>query len=221
MRRVAALALRALPPGALRPQVPSPAPSAAAAARAFAWQPPSAGTRSGAPGPPRLAAPGEYLSGVAHSTQWRVGHRYKARAAAPAGAPAAALRSRVAPRCWWSTTRRTWTDSLRWLMPWRHAHVAPAFFADGVTPAGLRSRLTYPLAGSLPGRAGGGQRRWRAPAVRRPRALSSSAEWLTRLTYAGRAPLRSPQRTGGSSSAAWTPGTFPQERTWWTACDAC
>ena len=76
MRRLAALA-RALSP-ALRP-TPAQAPAPAATARAFAWR-----TRSDAP-PPRLARPGDYLSGVAHSTQWRVGHRYKARAPAPAG----------------------------------------------------------------------------------------------------------------------------------------
>ena len=74
MRRAAALVLRALPTGGLRPQQrPSPASTAAAAARAF-------GTWPGAPGfgapPPRLARPGEYLTGVAHSTQWRVGHRF-------------------------------------------------------------------------------------------------------------------------------------------------
>jgi hypothetical protein len=89
MRRLAALARALSLSPALRP-TPAQAP---AAARAFAWR-----TRSDAP-PPRLARPGDFLSGVAHSTQWRVGHRYKARPPAPAGgAPTAAVRSRVAPQ---------------------------------------------------------------------------------------------------------------------------
>lgn len=73
MRRLAALALRALSEPALRPT----AQAGPAAARALAWH-----ARPDAPPPPRLARQGEFLSGVAHSAQWRVGHRFKARAAA-------------------------------------------------------------------------------------------------------------------------------------------
>ena len=60
----------------------------------------------------------------------------------------------------------------------------------------------------------------------RPRCVARRRCWqVQQLAHApappGRAPLRSPRRTGGPSSAAWTRGTSPQERSWWTACAAC
>lgn len=144
MRRAAALARRALQPALERPT----SWPAALSSRAFACR-----TKFDAP-PPKMARPGGYLSGVAHSAVWRKDHRYKA---PPCSLPSGA----------------TLTRSRQVLVEYdpkdvdRFIALADALEARGAAVRRSQPRPEAP-AGGFPRRAGGGQRRWGHPAVRSP-----------------------------------------------------
>ena len=173
MRRLSALALRALPL-ALRPTAAQgPAPAAAAAARAFVWR-----ATSDAP-PPRRALPGEHLSGVAHSTQWRVGHRHTVCAAAPAAPPAAAPRSRGASQV---LVEYDTKDVDRFIALADALEARSRGAARGATSQRLRSPAQAPAH-----RKRSRTCRWRATSLACARGTSPAgaagrcSSWLTRL----------------------------------------